>query len=186
MDCRSVYEREKEFSIAIVLVFVLILYPSHQRGEHHWEVLPGVASYCFLILWSQNARFCSPCTDKSPTDFNGEFACIRDKRAGPKLCTMMQSDPPAVEIDVIAFSPSPLFCKPSLHQPMVTPGGLLTQQEGCSCVLEQQERGGDLLKKFIGSCLLDVTLENGQGHGSACAKKIPSPAFVERTNATSL
>lgn len=73
------------------------------------EVLPGVASYCFLILWSQNTRFCSPRTDKSPTDFNGKFACIGDKRVGPKLCTMMQSDPPAVEIDVIAFSPSPLF-----------------------------------------------------------------------------
>lgn len=73
------------------------------------EVLPGVAPYCFLILGSQNTRFCSPCTDESPTDFRGKFACIRDKRAGPKLCTMMQSDPPAVEIDVIAFWPSPLF-----------------------------------------------------------------------------
>lgn len=81
------------------------------------EVLPGVASYGFLILWSQNARFCSPCTDKSPTDFNGKFACIRDKRTGPKLCTMMQSDPPAVEIDVITFSPSPL----PLSQPFSLP-----------------------------------------------------------------
>lgn len=69
---------------------------------------------------------------------------------------------------------------------MVTPGGLLTQQEGCSCVLEQQGRGGDLLKKFMKGCLLDVTLENGKGHGPACAKKIPSPAFVERANTASL
>lgn len=155
-----VCEGKEECSTAVVFSFVLILRPSQQRAEHHWEVLPGVASYCFLILWSQRARFCSPCTDKSPTDFNGEFACIRDKRAGPKLCAMMQSDPPAVEIDVIAFSPSPLS-QPFSLPTLVAPGGLLTKREGCSCVPKRQGRGGDLLEKFMRGCLRDATLENG-------------------------
>lgn len=74
---------------------------------------------------------------------------------------MMQSDPPAVEIDVIAFSPFPPFLNPSPYQPLVTPGGLLTKRRGgCSCVLKQQRRGGDLLAKFMEGCILDVVLEN--------------------------
>lgn len=107
----GVWVRGGRSNLTSLLYFHLFWFDIHPDGGQS-TTERGAArcgSYCFLILRSQNTRFCSPCTDKSPTDFNGKFACIRDKRAGRKLCTMMQSDPPAVEIDVIAFSPSPLF-----------------------------------------------------------------------------
>lgn len=144
------------------------------------EVLPGVSSYCFLILWSQNTQFCSPRTDESPTDFNGKFACIRDKRVGPKLCTMMQSDPPAVEIDVIAFSPSPL-CHPFS---LPTPGdswGASHQPEGrmqlCAETAEERRRPAS---KIYGGLYPRCNPRKQLRTRTWLPWKMQSPAFAKR------
>lgn len=68
---------------------------------------------------------------------------------------MMQSDPPAVEIDVIAFSPSPLFSA----SPHRLPKGRRMQL--CA-------GAGDLLQKLMKGRILDVTLENGPAWPEKC------------------